>query len=136
MCSVGSSCVLLRPPSVFNQILKNQPCLTWGRGRLGGGVGFSFPLHHLIDWGEKLGRATELVHGYQRFVPPSGSRSLGHPSFLLASNKMVVAGSHKFQGEGSQRGRGGVTFPEAQVIQGILSQGLCSFPIQPIIPPR
>lgn len=78
-------------------------------------MGFSFPLLGMsFDRSdEKLGWANELVHGYKRFAPPSGSRSLGHPSFLLASNKVVGGQATSFREKEAKRGRGGVTFPEA-----------------------
>lgn len=53
--------------------------------------------------GEKLGGAAELVQGYKRLAPPSGSRSLGHPSFLLVPNKEVVARS---QVSGKRKSKG------------------------------
>jgi hypothetical protein len=120
MRSVGLSRLLPRPPSVICQILKNPTLPDLGVGGRGC-AGFSFPLlaTSFDRSDEELGRADELVHGYKRFAPPSGSRSLGHPSFLLASNKVAVArpqvsGRRKLKG-----GRVGVTLRQ-QVIEEIL----------------
>lgn len=72
MHSVGLSGLLLRPPSVINQIPKKSTLLhlgEQGEGRcrlLIPLLGTSFDRSD-----EKLGGAAELVRGYKRFAPPS-----------------------------------------------------------------